>query len=355
MSTLGLIKEFEKNISYQFEKIEILYIARNETNTTYLNQTLHPTRNIDKRNATLNQAYSDALLNSLASLIDYYCILCMLKIGMPHSKIRKVQYRPINNKLILDKFKSTSVDKKNLNIQELKDIYDSEFLKIYTSKNINNRDYWTGFLGSAISSSLNEYGVPAKEFTLAYDVHEERLDISTDIKKYFSYMHPFFCNIYSSPGVKHSIYIDVNNFLKHNAVPYITPHIESFKNEKRIYSYFEIKNEHHLLLKDGILKDIVGAGFEKLKLNLDSKYCNSNNYNYLCELEKTWGLGRILTLDSINSHVSEDKKTLYFFIDNVLIAKNHEATLIDADDSLLMVLKVLKREIDNGLGYEYFD
>lgn len=355
MNTLGLIKEFEENISYQFEKIEILYSARNETNITYLNETLHPTQNIDKRNATLNQAYSDALLNSLASLIDYYCILCMLKIGMPPSKIRKVQYRSINNKFILDKLKSTSIDKKSISIQELKDIYDSDFSKIHTSKNINYRDYWIGFLGNAISSSLNEYGVSAKEFTLAYDVHEERLDINADIKKYFSYMHPFFCNMYNNSGVKHSIYIDVNNFLKHNAVPYITPHIESFENEKRIYSYFEIQNEHHLLLKDGILKDIVGIDFEKLKLNLDSKFCNSNNYDYLCGLEKTWELGRILTLDRTNGHISKDKKTLYFFIDNVLIAKNHHVTLIDADDSLLMVLKVLKREIYNGLGYEKFD
>ena len=168
-------------------------------------------------------------------------------------------------------------------------------------------------------------------------------------------MHPFFCNIYSNAGVKHSIYIDVNNFLKHNAVPYITPHIESFEGEKRIYSYFEIKNEHHLLLKDGILRDIVGTDFEELKINLDSRHRNRNSSGYLCDLEKTWGLGNILTLDPINDHISKDNKTLYFFIDKVLIAKNNEATLIDAGDSLLMVLRILKREIDTGMGYEYFD
>ncbi|WBI87995.1 hypothetical protein PALA37_03668 [Pseudomonas aeruginosa] len=355
MNTPGLIKEFERNISYQFEKIEILYRAREETNITYLNETLTPIQNIDKHNATLNQAYSDALLNSLSSLIDYYCILCMLKIGIPHYKIRKVQYRSINNKFILDKFKPTSTNKKIQSIQDLKGVYDSELSKIHALTNISDRDYWIGFLGSAISSSLHEYGVSAKEFVLGYDVQEERLDLSLDIKKYFSYMHPFFCNIYSSAGVKHSIYIDVNNFLKHNAVPYITPHIESFEGEKRIYSYFEIKNEHHLLLKDGILRDIVGTDFEELKFNLDSRHRNRNSSGYLCDLEKTWDLGNILKLDPINDHISKDNKTLYFFIDQVLIAKNNEATLIDAGDSLLMVLRVLKREIDTGMGYEYFD
>ncbi|MDP9686545.1 UNVERIFIED_ORG: hypothetical protein J2W82_000193 [Pseudomonas mohnii] len=355
MNTPDLIKEFEKNISYQFEKIEALYMEREKTNIKYLNELLHPTQEIDQRNAVLNQAYSDALLNSMASLVDYYCILCMLKIGVPESKIRKIQYRSFNNKFLIEKNKLSEVDKKNATIDKLRTIFDAEISKIPEPKTINSREYWMGFLGKAISSSLNEYGANVSEFQLSYDASEDRLDIDLKIKKYFSYMYPLFCNICNSSGVKLNIYIDINNLLKHNAVPYLTTHIEQFQEERRIFSYFEIKNKHHTLLKDGILKDIVAADFESLKSNIDSKYSNITDYSFLCELEKVWGLGRILTLDPKNSHISQDNKTLYIFVDNVLIAKNSEATLIDAGDSLLMALRVLKREIDRGLNYDHFD
>jgi hypothetical protein len=166
-------------------------------------------------------------------------------------------------------------------------------------------------------------------------------------------MRPLFCNFANASGVKHNIYIDINNFLKHNAVPYLSSQIENFQGELRIFSYYEIKNSHSLFLKDGILKDLVTADFEVLKVSLELKSSNSDNYGCLSELENAWGLGNILSVDRVNGYISQNKVFLYFYIDGVLIAKSRDATLVDADKSLWNALCELRREIDRGLKFEF--
>lgn len=354
MNSKNLIKDVESNVIYQLKKISTVFQQRQITNLKYLNEYLHPAQKIDEKNSILNQALSDSILNSMASLIDYYSICCMLKIGVPEERIRKIQYRSLNNRFLIDKSTLTKPEKELATIDTLLKEYNAKLSANSELEPPRGHDYWMGFLGSAISHTLKEYGaLESSHFELRYNECESRLEIDQKIEKYYFYMRPFFCNPANPSGVKHNIYIDINNFLKHNAVPYLSTQIETFEEEHRVFSYFEIQNSHSSFLKDGILKDLVISGFEELKRNLEAKYSNRNNYNYICQLEDVWGLGRILTLDSANGYISPDNKYLYFYIDGVLMAKSESTILVDADKSFLTALQELKREIDRGLNFTF--
>lgn len=349
----GHLSNLEENIQFKFKKIESLYKQRCITNNKYLTDRLNPEMKTDEDNSILNQALSDAILNSMASLIDYYCICCMLKIGATEDKVRKIQYRSLNNGFLIDK----SVLPKSEKLTATIDILQAEFrekLSAFPSiESININDYWTAFLGDAISYTLKEYGIlESSKFEFKINELEGRLEIDPRVERYFYYMQPLFCNPVSCSGVKHSIYIDINNFLKHNAVPYLSPQIENFGVEQCIYSYFEIKSAQSAFLKDGILKDLVTSNFDEVKSNLETKQSKADNY-HLCQLEERWGLGAILKIDRINGFISSNKEFLHFYIDEILIAKSENAVLIEADKCLWAAILELHRELPPRLKYNF--
>ncbi|MFM0203828.1 hypothetical protein PQR53_28665 [Paraburkholderia fungorum] len=351
MNSLELVSDLEANIQHQIKKIDHLYRQRQITNRQYSSEYLHPKKAIDEGNAILNQAYSDALLNSMASLIDYYCICCTLKIGIPVEKIRKIQYRPLAAKFLIESSSLEKSEKATATIETLKNVFNGKYPELAAA---GGHGYWMGFLGEAISRTLNEYGALGRsQFEPIYHASEARLQIDPKVEKYYHYMRPLFCNIANRSGVRNNIYIDINNFLKHNAVPYLSTHRESFEDEHRIFSYFEIKHTHRDFLKDGILKDVVKTSFKELKTDLEAKHASGKCGAYLCGLEKAWGLGPVLDIDFVNGYISPDKNTLYFFVDTVLLAKTESATLIDAHGSLLQSLQALARDIDRGLKLEF--
>ncbi|MGU9849512.1 hypothetical protein ACU680_01740 [Pseudomonas koreensis] len=353
MSNKKIVDDVEQNVKYQIKKIHEIFEARQTTNFQYLNEFLHPSKKIDEKNSVLNQALSDSLLNSMATLIDYYSICCMLKLGAAESKITKVQYRSLNNAFLIAK--STYLDKSEKGLATIDTLYTRYKSKLSEDsklKSLNGHDHWLGFLGDAICHSLKEYGALEKsEFELCYDEEEGRLKIDPKVEKYYFYMRPLFCNPANPSGLKHNIYIDINNFLKHNAVPYLSTKVEMFEGEGRIFSYFEIKNEHVGFLKDGILKDLAICDFEELKCALELKKSKQDDWDYLCDLERKWGLGRVLTLDPVNGYIGKDRESLYFYIDSVLLAKSKNAILVDAEKSFFTVLQELKREIKRGLEF----
>lgn len=354
MKSENLIRDAEENVRYQIKKVNALFQKRHKTNVQYLNQYINPGQVPDEDNAILNQALSDALLNAMASLIDYYCICCMLKLGVTEEKIKKVQYRPLSNRFIIEKSSASKFEKESATIDTILKQYAEATENNKNLKSLIGDDYWIGFLGKAITHTLKEYGaLEDSAFELAYDEEEDRIKINPKVEQYYFYMRPLLCNAATSVGLKHKIYIDINNFLKHNAVPYLTNNIEKFTDEERIFSYFEIRNDHSFLLKEGVLKDILSSDFLYLKDSLKSNKMNNKNYESLCPLEKKWGLGRVLTLDPVNGYIGPNDDILYFYIDGVLMAKTKTAIWVDAGKSFLTALQELRREIEIGLSFKF--
>ncbi|MEE1916509.1 hypothetical protein V0R52_08900 [Pseudomonas asiatica] len=350
MSDKKLVDDVEQTVKYQIKKIEQIFGARQVTNHQYLTEFLNPSKGIDENNSVLNQALSDSLLNSMASLVDYYSVCCMLKLGVPEARVRKVQYRSLNNAYLIEKSSLTKSEKDLATIGTIIERYKSELVSNAKLKKLNGNDYWLGFLGRAISHTLKEYGaLESSDFKLSFDEEADRLSVDPKIERYYEYMQPFFCNPAMTTGLKHSIYIDINNFLKHNAVPFLSTKIEQFDGEGRIFSYFEIKNKYGEFLREGILKDLLSCDFEELRSILDEKKTKLNDWDDLCSLEREWGVGRVLTVDRINDYISSDNEFLYFFVDSVLLAKSKNAILVDAEKSFLTVLRELKSIVERGL------
>ncbi|MCM8743299.1 hypothetical protein [Pseudomonas koreensis] len=353
MNTQDLIKNLENNIQYKFKKIEILYKQRCKTNNKYLNDCLNLGVKNDEDNSILNQALSDAILNSMASLIDYYCICCMLKIGAAEDKVRKIQYRSSSNSFLIDKSSLSKPEKLTATIDTLRSDLRAKLSVFPNIESVNVNDYWTAFLGDAISYTLKEYGVlESSAFKFKISEKKGQLEIDSRVKQYFYYMEPLFCNAAIQLGLKYSIYIDINNFLKHNAVPFLSPQIDTFGAEQRIYSYFEIKSAQSAFLKDGILKDLVVLSFDEVKSELEIKQSNEDDYD-LCQLEEKWGLGAILTIDRTNGFISSNKEFLHFYIGGILIAKSEHALLIEADECLWAAILDLHRELLPRLKYNF--
>lgn len=356
MNPGNLTKQAERNIHYKISKLEALCSARRKTNEKYLHELLQLNSSIDQENATLNQAFTDAILNSMASLIDYYCIYCLIRVGVPEEKITRIQYRSLNNKFLIDSSGFSKKIKESPSIDALRKVFDIEISSCcgLEIKDINVHDYWICFLGDAISTTLHEYAITNdKRMKLIFDSVEGRFKIESVVRQYYFYMRFLFCNHSNNAGAKYSIYIDINNFLKHNSVPYLTTKIESFEDEQRAFTYLEIKNHDRIFFKNGILKSIIEIDFDTLKKDLELKHSHQENYDFLCPLEEDWGLGRILKTDTQNGYISKDKATLYFFIDGILMAKNRESTLVDADLSLIGVLRELIREIKQGMKLDF--
>ena len=160
-------------------------------------------------------------------------------------------------------------------------------------------------------------------------------------------MQKFYCNGHFCNGTKYNIYIDINNCLKHNIVPYITPRLEIFEGEQRGFSYFEFNSNTSIFLKPGLLRDIIELDFEVLRESLQEIADSPTNIR--SKLEKSWELDDILRIDKKSGYISDDKKTLYFFVDNVLMAKTYETTFIDAGLSLKKALGRLIVDIEDGI------
>lgn len=344
MDIESLLLQIKENIDYQHEKLNFLWSTREPTNLKFLQQSTTQQK-VDEENATINQALTDAILNAMASLIDYYCMYCFLKMGAKKELITNVQYRPMNNHALLQaSSKVPSVE----NIRARLDEKLKELSKLEPGK-INPHDYWPAFFGEAIASILAKTGViESKKFEISYT--QNRFKIDNSIRKYHYLMERLYCNQYFYSGVKYNIYIDINNCLKHNIVPYVTPKLESYEGEERVYSYVEFKNSNSIFLKPGLLKTLVELDFDTLRDNLSQVYNSETRTR--SALEISWGMDDILRVDKHNGYLSEDKNTLYFFIDNILMAKTREALYVDVGISLKKTLAKLLSDIRSGINLD---
>ncbi|MBP4001372.1 hypothetical protein [Pseudomonas koreensis] len=344
MDVESLILQIQENINYQEGKLAYLWGAKEKTNFTFLEQAANNI--LDPQNAAVNQALTDSLLNAMASLVDYYCMYCFLKMGVKEEQITKVQYRPMNNQALL-----AASSNKLTSLDLIRESFDRNITEISKRKlaDISTNDYWPAIFGDAATSVLFKVGVvPGKKFELAHGV--DGFEINSKVRKFHYYMHRLYCNQFLSGGVKYNLFIDINNCLKHNIVPYVTPKLESFAHEERAFSYIEFKNDNTVFLKPSLLKTLVDYDFDAMREGLEQ--VRASNTNLRSELEIAWGMDDILRVDKENGYLSQDEKTLYFFIDNILMAKTREATFVDVGISLKRALGRLMEDIRWGMGLD---
>ena len=117
----------------------------------------------------------------------------------------------------------------------------------------------------------------------------------------------------------------------------------------RVYSFFKIDNYKSIFLKDGFLRDILETSFDTLHENLKIKSIKGR-YE-LCPLEQRWEIGPVITLDNRNGFISDDGETLFFFVDQVFLARTKKSILIDSDLKFRNVLSCLVKEIEGNLDY----
>lgn len=354
MDNLKLSQKIKADILQKIESINLLDKQRWEVRKNCIKNFLNINIEINNDLKLENQTLSDATLNATATLIDYYFIYCTLAIGADVKKIRKVQYRSINKKFILDHRsfdknikEDTSLEwyreKINLKIKEASGLLSTE---------IGIHDYWYCYLGDALSSTLYEYGVDTpKTISFDYDESDLTFKIPEKITDFAECILPFYCNPQMNTGVKYSIYLDINNCLKHNTIPYVIYKTETFKNpvETRIFEYFEIKNYKNVFLKDGFLKDIATISFDELKENLEFKKVHGNFE--ICSLEEKWEIGKVIDIDLKNGYIDEDGNKIYFYLGGILISKTRDSILVDASSSYRDTLSRLISDINRGIKY----
>lgn len=305
----------------------------------------------DTENININQALTDSIMNSMASLIDYYYIYCFLKMGINEQDITKVQYRPLNNYNLRKTYPSKG---KNEKVASMDHIINTTRAKITKTSQqdpskLSVNDYWPIFFGNAIASHLKDTGMMDKKQNFDFDYCDDAFLIPNLALKYHEYMYRFYCNEHFSHGVKYNIFCDINNCLKHNTIPYVKPKIEKLAGELRGFLYFKFTNRSSIFLKPGILKSIVDMDFERLKNNLKSLHKNKNNYTF--EIEKELGIDKIITTDQENGYIIDEE--LFFYIDHVLMRKTQDATYIEAGINLKLVLGKLITDIEQGINLKF--
>ena len=344
------VQQIEDCIKYQIEKMNYLCNARKNKTQQLINEIAN-NLDIDKDNELGNQVLTDAILNSMASLIDYYYMYCFIKMGLKSDNLTKVQYRPMTNNYIQFTSSYTKQEQSRPTLQDITERFNKKITDcsgIQVPK-INVHDYWFSFFGEAISASLHEVGLlPTRNFVLEYT--PDGFKINNLIKKYHTYTQSFYCNERLHYGCKYNIYLDINNCLKHNIVPYTETTFETIDGITLGFLYFKFKTQDNVFLKKGLLQNIVDLDFDEL-----SEMLKKRSRDETCEHQDPvirWLLDKLLTIDKSNGYVSKDGNKLLFFVDEVLIAKSKDATYVDALGSLIKTLTHLIKDINWGMGLD---
>lgn len=348
-----LMQQVETNIEYQLKKLNLLWDAKEQAQSQVLDETLKKGQ-ATAYSETVNQALTDTVLNSMASLLDYYCIHCFLRMGGDSSDVTRIQYRPINNHLLRLKSQFKRDKREAVKLADIDARFDARYKALSGLKpdEIDLHNYWHCYFADAVSSLLSDVGLVDKSaFEFSYDKEEKAFEIEKVLCKYHCLMERFYCNAHFYGGVKYGIYIDLNNCLKHNIVPYTKPQLEFFAadegTEGRAYFYFELANHDSVFLKPGLLKDIVDAKYDDVRASLAEKAEGQNNT--ACALERDWEMPNIIRVDLGNGYCNEKEEKLFFMVDGVLMAKTREKTYVDAAISFKNTLTALIRDVKNGM------
>lgn len=350
-----LVNNAEMDIKQKIKSINALIAQREEISGKCSKEFLNfknPSSDSDMK--ILDQALVDAILHSMATLIDYYCIYCMIKLDIDFKKITKVQYRLIGKKYLIENSTLERKDKESFSLAVFKQKFEERLTSCcgMDIKEININEYWTGYVADAISTTLYAYGIlENRRVELNFDKVKKHFIFDDKIATYHHCMNFLYCNPSYNGGVRFNIYLEINNCLKHNTIPRIMRNVEHFEkhDEHRLYIFFEIDNYKSIFLKDGFLRDILEMDFDTLKKELENKSIKDNFE--LCQLEKNWEIRQLINIDKDNGYISKDGKTLFFFVDGVLFEKTKNSILVDSMKSFHDVLSRLTDEIKTKLEY----
>lgn len=88
------INEIKKSIYYQNKKISALFNLRRKYVNDYLRLHFSDTKFDDlEEYQNVCQILHDGLLNAISSIIDYYNIFFMIKLGIPFNRLNDVQHK----------------------------------------------------------------------------------------------------------------------------------------------------------------------------------------------------------------------------------------------------------------------
>lgn len=157
--------------------------------------------------------------------------------------------------------------------------------------------------------------------------NENRIEITLSklIEEYYTHTKFLHCH-YDAHGRKFNIFIELNNFLKHNRYPLIKYRTEAFNGKPYAYSFYEIKRVNYKFLKKGVIYTIAHIDFDELEVA--AKFFLKNN----CPCE---GLERKYLLPKLNVFRDGDLKVdgeLYFRLDNVLMSRTRDSISIHTKD-----------------------
>lgn len=338
-----LLDTVKNSITNQLEKITALGNLRR---SEYVRSPFYDNFIKTGRKNDFHQKYyqwlSDFMLNSMSSVIDYFYIYSMILLECPDNLLTRVQYKTLTSQDILDYYKKidNSITKRedifSFNDNECKSEYNIEYNKLEVHE---RRCYYYYYPVKFICKPLDINIDSKKIFKNEYD----ELRGNNFIQKYISLFSDFFCNNLDYSGVRFKIYIELNNYLKHNTIPIITPSIHGIKKENYIFSFFEIKNSHRVFLKkNSFIYEMMTIDFEYLKDELDSHGTSPSLNNLL-------GIDNLIKVDKINGHYNDD--TLIFFIDSILIHKKKDSILIDAACSFEKTISRLIKTINRNINY----
>ncbi|EMA2156259.1 hypothetical protein ACJLW5_003203 [Enterobacter hormaechei] len=326
------------NIKYQAHKITYLANGFNASLIDAINLFLKSGNNnvnpVDNDVFFKAQVNADSLLNAYASLIDYYYIAIAIKMNAPLDVINSVQYKKITNELIAKKESWSKY------LQHLKPILEEKFEP--------ENDIWNEFYfmwGGVFKQELVKWRVLKTEDPAFSELTKEngKIDILPNevVLEYYRLTHFLYCNRTGS-GHKYNIYLELNNYLKHNRYPLVKYETQRLKDGDYAYAFYTIhQNEYHLL-KAGIIRTFAEIDFDTLKEGL--KHCYENR-GVISSLEMEIGLP-IINVDRANGY--ESNSCLYFQLDGVLMSRSVDSISVNAH-SLFSVSGSLLREISNAL------
>ncbi|RRO10838.1 MULTISPECIES: hypothetical protein [Pectobacterium] len=349
------LKKIEENIFYTRRKIDYLMKTREEELIRFYNAHLR-SNYVNYPLPEESQILSDAILQSFATLIDYYFIWVALKLGCEIESIKEVQYNSFSDRKFIHTY--SEIKKIQFNdFGEVKKEIENELVKIsgLECSEIDISRYWSFICKYAICSEMKKWG---RDFKNLIQETESDCDniVNDKVYQYYHYLSFFFCYSCGLEGARYNIYFSLNNYLKHNTVPNILPKVLTFDEERRIYSYFEIKNDYSYFLRDGLLKDILLCDFEKLKTTLDSKSLyKKREIEHEEVYEDPLSFHNLISVDVKNGHFNESDGLLFFFIDGVSFVKTKTSILIDAHYSLNKTTNDVFDRIESCMKLKFHD
>lgn len=286
-------------------------------------------------------ALADAILGAMSSLIDYYAMLCAIRIGVPESRITSVHHDWIQHPRL--QLNGKNAGKADL-LPALEE-FSAAYKQRWKEDQQDRPDFWLGLYSASIEDRLKTLGV-------ALDPEREEGLPGSPLKQlrtYFYYVQPLISNAINGEGLRFKLYSEINNVIKHNVNRPPRSTSETFDAETRWYTYIEIPQSSRPFLREGVLHRLLSMDFDQLGVWLSER---EHSRPRACPIARQLGIDDRISLDAENGITSPDQATLYFFIDTVLVGKRRDGILIEAGKTLSSTAAMLCDTVLNGSAME---